>query len=72
MPDSKRAWTEDEIAKLKSLAGKVPAKQIAAELSRTLGATAVEASKLRLSLRTQRGGRTAKARAENPSLTDHG
>jgi hypothetical protein len=44
-------WTEDDIAKLKRLAGKVPAKDIAAELGRSRGATVVEASKLRLSLR---------------------
>jgi hypothetical protein len=44
-------WTEDDIAKLKRMAGKVPAKDIAAELGRTRGATVVEASKLRISLR---------------------
>ena len=47
-------WTEDDIAKLKRLAGKVPAKDIAAELGRSRGATVVEASKLRLSLRCLR------------------
>jgi len=44
-------WTEDDIAKLRRLAGKVPAKDIASELGRSSGATAVEASKLGLSLR---------------------
>ena len=44
-------WTEGDIAKLKRLAGKVPAKDIASELGRSHGATAVEASKLGLSLR---------------------
>jgi hypothetical protein len=44
-------WTEDDIAKLRRLAGKVPAKDIASELRRSSGATAVEASKLGLSLR---------------------
>jgi hypothetical protein len=43
-------WTEDDIAKLNPLAGKVPAKDIAAELGRSRGATVVEASKLRVSL----------------------
>ena len=47
-------WTEDDIAKLKRLAGKVPAKDIAAELGRSRGATVVEASMLRLSLRCSR------------------
>jgi len=42
-------WTEDDIAKLKRMAGKVPAKDIAAELGRSRGV--VEASKLRISLR---------------------
>ena len=44
-------WTEDDIAKLKRMAGKVPAKDIAAELGRSRGATVVEASNLRISLR---------------------
>ena len=54
MPDSRRPWSEDDIAKLKSMAGKLPAKEIAAELGRSPGATVVEASKLGLSLRTHR------------------
>jgi hypothetical protein len=69
MPHSRLAWTEDDIAKLRTMAGKIPAKQIAAELRRTLGAIEVEASKLGLSLRTQRGGRPPKAKLENPSFT---
>lgn len=71
MPDSRRGWTEDDIAKLRNLAGKLPAKEIAAELGRSHGATAVEASKLGLSLRTQRRSRIAKPGAENPFLTNH-
>ena len=47
----KGGWTEDDIAKLKAMAGKEPGPRIAAELGRTLGATYVEASKLGLSLR---------------------
>ena len=53
MPDNRRPWTEEEIAKLKSMAGKLALSQIAAELGRTPGATAVEASKLKVSLRTR-------------------
>jgi hypothetical protein len=53
MPRTKRTWTESDIAKLKSMAGKIPAKEIAAELGRTPGAINVEASKLRISLRTR-------------------
>jgi len=51
MPDRKGGWTEDDIAKLKAMAGKKPGPRIAEELGRTLGATYVEASKLGLSLR---------------------
>jgi hypothetical protein len=52
MPDSRRAWTEDDVAKLEIMAGKIPLRQIAAELGRTVAATAVRASKLGISLRT--------------------
>ena len=38
MPKSKRRWNEDEIAKLKALAGKEPGERIAVELGRTLEA----------------------------------
>ena len=47
----RRTWTEDDIAMLKSLAGKLPTKEVAAALGRSVGATAMEASKLKLSLR---------------------
>ena len=50
MPDTRRPWSEDDIAKLKSMAGKLSARDIAAELGRSLGATVVEASKLKISL----------------------
>jgi hypothetical protein len=43
-----RRWTDNDIAKLKSLAGKLPVKDIAAELGRSFGATTLEAHKLRL------------------------
>ena len=56
MPESRRAWKEDDVAKLKAMAGKVPAVRIAAELNRTLGAVAVKACELELSLRTKRRG----------------
>jgi hypothetical protein len=50
-------WSDDQIAKLKSLAGKVPARDIAAELGRTQGALEVQASKLKIPLRCTRNGR---------------
>ena len=58
-----RTWSEEDIAKLKSMAGRRPAKDIAVALGRTVEATLVEASKLRLSLRTRFDfGRAASAR----------
>jgi hypothetical protein len=60
MPESRRAWKADDIAKLKAMAEKEPGERIAAELGRTLGAVAVEASKLGLSLRTKRRSRSTK------------
>ena len=56
-------WSEDDVAKLKSLAGRRTTKEIAAELGRTTGATVVEASKLKISLDTRRhSGRPANRR----------
>jgi hypothetical protein len=60
MPKSKRRWNEDDIAKLAALAGKERGERIAAELGRTLGATAVQASKRGLSLRIKHPSRTTK------------
>jgi hypothetical protein len=51
MPDNKRPWTEEDIATLKSMAGKLSLVEIATRLGRTTAATAVEASKLGISLR---------------------
>jgi len=45
-----RPWTNADNVKLRSLAGKIPTKEIAAQLGRSLGATVVQASKLKLSL----------------------
>ena len=55
MSDSRRLWSEDEIARLKSMAGRFPAKEIAAELGRSSGAVFVEASKLKISLARRSG-----------------
>jgi hypothetical protein len=52
MPNSSvRRWSDEEIAKLKSLAQKCRREVIAAELGRSVGATAVMAHKLKLSLK---------------------
>ena len=64
MPESRRAWKEDDIAKLKAMAGKVPGERIAAELGRTLGALAVKACELRLTLRTKHRGQRTEADAD--------
>jgi hypothetical protein len=48
-----RPWSEEDIAKLKSMAGKRPAKDIAVALGRSVEATVVAASKPKLSLRTR-------------------
>jgi hypothetical protein len=49
-----RRWTDNDIAKLKSLAGKLPVTDIAAELGRSFGATILAAHQLGLSLRRSR------------------
>jgi hypothetical protein len=46
-----RRWTVDDIAKLKEMAGKYPATQIATELGRGPSATRVKAHQLKVSLR---------------------
>ena len=59
----RRPWSEEDIAKLKSLAGRRPAKDIAVALGRSFEATVVAASKLKLSLRTRfHFGRTVSCR----------
>jgi hypothetical protein len=64
-------WTDDDIAKLKNLAGKVPARDIAAELGRTLGSLAVQASKLKIPLRRNRYSRgTAPEKPSRPAPTN--
>jgi hypothetical protein len=50
----KRGWTEYDISRLKSLASKLPLKELAAELGRSPGATVLKAHQLRLSLRCPR------------------
>jgi hypothetical protein len=49
-----RRWTADEIVKLKNLAQKHPAAQIAAQLGRSRSATSVKAHELKLSLKMRR------------------
>ncbi len=57
MPDNRRSWTEEDIGKLRSLAGRYALREIAMKLGRTPGATAIVASKLKLSLHALLFGR---------------
>jgi hypothetical protein len=47
----RRPWTDDDIAKLQSMARRYPTKQIAKELGRGVPATIMMAHTLRISLR---------------------
>jgi hypothetical protein len=51
----RRNWTIEEVAKLRNLAGKMPAAKIASELGRGLSATMVKAYQLRVSMRCRPG-----------------
>ena len=68
MPETRRLWSEEDIAKLESMAGAHPVIEIAAKLRRSPAAVAVEASKLEVSLRTRprHFGRSA-SRSQGPS-----
>ena len=68
-----RRWSEDDLAKLQSMAGKYPAKHIAAELGRGLSATRVKAHLLRISLgrKPHREGGTARLGAAGIDLPTH-
>lgn len=44
------AWTDEDIAQLKALAGTMPAVQVAIKIGRTMGATIAGASRAGISL----------------------
>jgi len=46
-----KRWTQEDLAKLQKMARKYPTAQIAAELGRSLTATALKAHQLQISLR---------------------
>jgi hypothetical protein len=57
--DIRRPWTEDDIAKFRTLAQKLPVAEISAQLARSPGALVAKAHQLKLSLRMEpkeRGG----------------
>jgi hypothetical protein len=59
-----RRWTADDIAKLKNMAQKEPCANLATQLGRSVGATAVKAHQLGISLKVPRQGGGA---AEGPA-----
>jgi hypothetical protein len=54
-----RRWTADDIAKLKNMAQKERCADLAARLGRSMGATAVKAHQLGISLKVPRQGEGA-------------
>jgi hypothetical protein len=54
-----RRWTADDIAKLKNMAQKEPSANVAAQLGRSVSATAVKAHQLGISLKVPRPGAAA-------------
>jgi hypothetical protein len=60
-----RRWTADDIAKLKNMAQKEPCANVAAQLGRSAGATAVKAHQLGISLKVTRQGGGATEGAAN-------
>jgi hypothetical protein len=53
-----RPWTDEEIRRLRELAGRAPAAEIARELGRTVGSVKGQAHGLALSLWVQRDEKT--------------
>jgi hypothetical protein len=51
-----RRWTADDIAKLKNMAQKEPCANVAAQLGRSVRATAAKAHQLEISLKVPRQG----------------
>jgi hypothetical protein len=57
MPELKvRPWTKSDVAKIREFAGREPIEAIARLLGRSTSSLRVQAHKLKLSLRLQRGG----------------
>ena len=63
-----RRWTADDIAMLKNMAQKEPCANVAAQLGRSVGTTAVKAHQLGISLKVPRqGGGAAEGSATDRS-----
>jgi hypothetical protein len=54
MTQQRRRWTDEDVAKLKSMAKKYPSKQIASEIGRGTGSIRTKAHELSISLRVNR------------------
>jgi hypothetical protein len=54
MTQMRRAWTDEEVTKLKSMAQKYPPAQIASEIGRALASVRTKAYELHISLRIDR------------------
>jgi hypothetical protein len=67
----RRPWSEEDIAKLRSMARRYPTQRIAAELGRGVSATRVKAHHLRLSLNV-RSKATKQQRKQQSGTTKDG
>jgi hypothetical protein len=54
MTPMRRPWTDEEVAKLLSMAEKYPSAQIASEIGRPIASVRTKARELNISLRTDR------------------
>ncbi len=66
MPYTIRRRSDEEVAKLRTMAQKYPTAAIAAQLGRSTAATVVKAHQLKLSLRVSQAKRTIKL-VDNPA-----
>jgi hypothetical protein len=57
MTQTRRPWTDEDVAKLKSMAQKYPSAQIASEIGRPIASVRTKARELAISLRMDRGQR---------------
>jgi hypothetical protein len=68
MQQIRRPWTEDDREKLRTLRGKVPAKELALRLDRTQSAIQNQLWKLRAAAKSSMAGAAAKPRLDGQSV----
>ena len=66
MTQMRRPWTDEEVAKLMSMAQKYPPAQIAYEIGRALGSVRTKARGLAISLRMERRQRQTRPPEPRP------